>query len=52
MSKIIFSKEQIEILNDNPNVKRASEKSITYTDQFKRFFIEAYLKGEKPKDIF
>lgn len=52
MSKITFSEEQMKILNKNPNVKRVSEKSITYTDQFKRAFVEAYLKGEKPKDIF
>lgn len=52
MSKITFSEQQISILNNNPNVKRVSEKSITYTDEFKRVFIESYLIGEKPKDIF
>ena len=52
MSKIIFSKEQIDILNNNQNVKRVSEKSITYSDEFKRAFIEKYLQGQLPKDIF
>ncbi|NFO98838.1 IS3 family transposase [Clostridium botulinum] len=52
MSKITFSKEPIEKLNRNPYVKRVSEKSITYSDEFKRMFIEKYLRGNKPKTIF
>lgn len=52
MSKITFTKEQIDQLNLNPNVKRVSDKSITYTDEFKRAFIEAYLQGEIPRVIF
>ena len=44
MSKITFSEEQIEILKRKPNVKRVSEKSITYADDFKRIFIEEYLE--------
>ncbi|WP_242944267.1 IS3 family transposase [Clostridium botulinum] len=43
MSKITFSRETIEKLNRNPYVKRVSEKSITYSDEFKRMFIEKYL---------
>lgn len=42
MSRITFSKEQIEELQKNPYVKRVSDKSITYIDEFKRFFIEEY----------
>jgi len=53
LSKNIFSKTDIAILEKNQNVTRVSEKSITYTDEFKRAFIEAYLKGEKsPRTIF
>ena len=52
MSKITFSKEVIEKLNQNTYVKRVSEKSITYSDEFKRMFIEEYLKGKTPRDIF
>ena len=53
LSKIIFSKTDIAILEKNQNVTRVSEKSITYTDEFKRAFIEEYLKGEKsPRTIF
>ncbi|OOV62926.1 IS3 family transposase [Clostridium botulinum] len=52
MSKITFSRETIEKLNRNPYVKRVSEKSITYSDEFKRMFIEKYLIGNKPRTIF
>ena len=53
LSKNIFSKTDIAILEKNQNVTRVSEKSITYTDEFKRAFIEEYLKGEKsPRTIF
>ena len=48
MSKIIFSKETIKKLKQNHYVKRVSEKSITYSDEFKRLFIERYLKGNTP----
>jgi len=52
MSKITFSKEVVEKLNQNIYVKRVSEKSITYSDEFKRIFIEEYLKGKTPRNIF
>ncbi len=52
MSKITFDKETIELLNENPYVVKVSEKSITYSDEFKRLFIEEYLKGKTPKIIF
>jgi len=52
MSRITFSKEDIERLNQNPYVKRVSEKSITYSDEFKRMFIEEYLRGSTPRTIF
>lgn len=47
MSKICFTPEQIEELKHNPHVLNVSEKSITYTDAFKRAFIEEYLKVRK-----
>lgn len=52
MSKIIFNKEIIELLNQNPYVVKVSEKSITYSDEFKRLFIDKYLNGKTPKLIF
>lgn len=52
MSKITFDKRAIELLKQNPYVVRVSEKSITYSDEFKRFFIDEYLKGKLPRTIF
>lgn len=53
MSKKEFTPEQIQTLRNNPNVQNVSAKSITYTDAFKRSFIEEYLKGQKsPRLIF
>lgn len=40
MSKIRFSKEDIEKLKDNPYILNISEKAITYTDEFKEKFLE------------
>jgi len=52
MSKLIFSKEDIEKLKDNPYILNISEKAITYTDEFKETFIELYNKGKMPSEIF
>lgn len=52
MSKITFNKETIEVLNENKYVLKVSEKSITYSDEFKRLFIEEYLRGKTPRLIF
>lgn len=52
MSKITFDKTTIELLRKNPYIAKVSEKSITYSDEFKRLFIEEYLKGKTPKVIF
>ncbi len=35
MSKITFSPTEINTLKKNPNVYRVSERSITYTDDFR-----------------
>ncbi len=52
MNKITFSTKDIKILQKNPNVHRVSERSITYTDDFKNRFIDAYLVGKLPRQIF
>jgi len=52
VSKITFSQKDIEKLKNNPNVKRVSELAITYTDEFKKKFIEEYLSGKLPNEIF
>lgn len=52
MSKIIFNEKQIRILEKNNNVKAVSIKSITYTDDFKKEFINKVEKGMFPREVF
>ncbi|MDQ0215911.1 hypothetical protein J2S13_002331 [Oikeobacillus pervagus] len=52
MSKITFSTKDINILQKNPNIQRVSERSITYTDDFKNRFIDEYQTGKFPRQIF
>lgn len=52
MSKIIFSTKEIKTLQKNPNVQRVSERAITYTDAFKSKFMDEYLTGKLPRQIF
>lgn len=52
MSKIVFTKEDIRKLENNKNVLRVSERSITYTYEFKILFIEEYIGGKLPREIF
>lgn len=52
MSKIIFTKENIERLKQNKYVKQVSEKAITYTDEFKHQAIEQSEKGLMSTEIF
>ncbi|WP_407640143.1 HTH domain-containing protein [Bacillus massiliglaciei] len=52
MSKITFSAKEIKALQQNPNVQRVSEKAITYTDTFKNRFMDEYLSGKLPRQIF
>ena len=52
MSKITFSTKQIKMLQKNPNVQHVSEKAITYTDAFKNKFMDEYMAGKLPRQIF
>lgn len=52
MSKVLFSKAGILKLQENKNILNVSEKAITYTDEFKRLFIDEYMSGKLPRDIF
>ena len=52
MSKIIFTSNEMKLLQKNPNVQRVSKRSITYTDAFKNRFIDEYLAGKLPRQIF
>jgi len=48
MSKRIFTKEQIKTLLRNPNVARCSEKSISYSKDYKISEIMKYQEGWPP----
>lgn len=52
MSKRIFTKEQIEALKRNPNVKNCSERSILYNNDFKIKAVKQYKEGLTGKEIF
>jgi len=52
MSKIIFNDKQIKLLAKNPNVLRVSDKSITYSEEYRNKFILENSKGILPRKIF
>lgn len=52
MTKRLLTKKEQEQLKQNPNVKAVSEKTITYTDEFKRHFIVENENGKLPREIF
>ena len=53
MSKLRYSEEQIKTLQANPNVKKCSSKSITYSKDFKVRAVKAWLEeGQAPTTIF
>lgn len=52
MSKICFTEEELNNLKQNKFIKKISTKSISYTDEFKKLFIEESNKGKGPSRIF
>lgn len=53
MAKVIYSAEQLKVLRGNPNVKRCSERSITYASAFKQKAVKQYYEeGLSPRQIF
>lgn len=53
MSKRIFTTEQIEMLLSNPNVRRCSERSVTYCQDFKIRALRQYCDEGLPcSEIF
>ena len=51
MGKNYFTPEQVEQLKKNKYVKHVSEKAITYTEEFKEFFMLEYNSGKLPSQI-
>jgi len=52
MSKRIFTKTQIELLQKNPNVDCCSERSIGYQKAFKISAVKEWEEGIPPLEIF
>lgn len=52
MSNILFDEEQQELLKSNKWVRSVTEKSISFTEDFKIHFINEYNLGKLPKQIF
>lgn len=52
MTKKLFTEKEVQILSQNRYVKSVSQKGITYTDEFKRIFIEENEQGKPPRIIF
>lgn len=47
-----FKEEEIEYLSSNIYVESVNEKQITYTIEFKQFFVREYMNGKGPTLIF
>ena len=52
MSKRIFTKEETEVLQSNPNVHKCSKRSISYHKDFKIKAVKQYKDGLTSKEIF
>lgn len=52
MSKKRFNDTEREQLSKNKYVLRVSDKAITYEDEFKQMFIDQYMAGKTPREIF
>jgi transposase len=52
MSKNIYNEFQIKELEKNPNVLSASERSISYSPEFKLKAVKDYKMGKGPSQIF
>lgn len=47
-----LSKEELQILKENPYVLDAIETRIVYSNEFKHHFMKEYNSGKKPTQIF
>ena len=52
MARGVLSSAEMEILQKNPYVADVNRQRILYTYEFKCFFMEQYLAGKRPVDIF
>lgn len=52
MAGKLFTDEQKKILSKNPNVEAVESSRIIYTEAFKEYYMQNYLAGKKPTEIF
>lgn len=52
MSKKRFTEEERKKMATNRYIRRVSDKAITYADEFKQLFIDQYMTGKTPREIF
>jgi transposase len=52
MRNRIFTEMEMKYLENNPNVLRVSDRTISYQPSFKLIAIEEYQKGKFPSQIF
>jgi len=52
MSKRIYTEEEQAALAANKHVRRCSDRSITYTEAFKRWAVQQYNEGHSSREIF
>ena len=52
MARGMLSTAEMEVLRKNPYVEDVNRQRILYTYEFKCFFMEQYLAGKRPVDIF
>lgn len=47
-----LTKEEMKIFVENPYVVEVNEQRIVYSEEFKRYFMQEYLAGKGPTQIF
>ena len=52
MARGLLSSAEMDVLKKNPYVEDVNRQRILYTYEFKCFFMEQYLAGKRPVDIF
>ena len=52
MSKKTFTENEVKELSKNPYIKHIGEKGITYTKEFKEYFIQEMNNGKGTTEIF
>ena len=52
MGKGRFSPEEKKLLLSNPNVTKVTDQTVSYTDEFREYFLKQYDAGIKPSQIF